>query len=746
MRTLKLGGCAAVTLSGYLEALGLLRVVGTQADRSAKLHWERDTAVLTTVMTTAELARWLSEDYAPAPVVSPWNAGSGFADNGNSPAAEQAVRTFRESASPRFAALREAIHAGDRVVAEARARGWGGGRFWAEDHKPDVVRLCRAVFPDGALPWLDTAVTLTAGDIRFSPLTGTGGNFGRQDLSATFLQRLALVIGPGADVARALDWAEAALQGREDVPYLREAVGQYDPGRAGGMLSSPGEKDDDSGFANPWSFILSIEGTLLFASAVTRRFGAGADNGAMPFLTRSSPVGYGTAAADERAKGEQWAPLWQRPAYLSEVEHLIGEGRAQWRGRQARTGLEFSMAAAALGVDRGVSEFRRFVIVHRLGQNPLAVPAGRMEVRRHPEERLLREPYDWIRRLRAVSLPAGVASAARRAEAEMFAVAAGGGPESLRRFVIEFGRLYLTVARSGTVREKIQPFRPRRPGDWLAVLPAEPELWVAAGFATLQDLGPAGGDLSARALLGRVRERQVPGKGTQIEWVRSPPTGLDVSSVTLTQALAEAHRRRCVAASGQAAPRDPDEEETPDGSVAYAAGLMLPAALVEGYALGRLDDALIAGYLNGLLALGCRHATDASWPAVEPGLWSPHPLLSALLPFYASGPITIQQLARPGQEPPPPHEVSLSPPFSWPGQLIASNLAGVAADALLRLRLAGCPPVMRPTDVITMPADGTRMAGALLLRVPPRARAQAITRICAVAMTPTTPVREGALS
>lgn len=743
MNGLRLGGCAAVTLAGYLQALGVLRILALQTDPGARLHWDRDTAVLSTAMTAPGLARWLADEYAPSPVVSPWNAGSGFAGNGKSPAAEQALRVFRQSTGPRFGSLRAAIQASDRVVAEARSRGWEGGTLWAEDRKADVVTLCRAVFPDGALPWLDTAVTLTAGDLQFSPLAGTGGNLGRQDLSATFLQRLAVAAGPGADRARSLDWADAALSGREDVPYLREAVGQYDPGRAGGILSSPGEKSDDAGFANPWSFILAMEGTLLFASAVTRRLGSAADNAAMPFLTRASPAGYSTAASGEKAKGEQWVPLWARPALLSEVEHLIGEGRAQWRGRQARNGLEFTMAAAALGVDRGVSAFRRFVIVQRLGQNPLAVPAGCVEVRRRPEERLIREPYDWTRRLRSLTLPAGIAAAARRAEAEMFAVAAGGGPESLRRFVIEFGRLHLAVARSGTVRGKIQPFTPRRAGDWLAVLPPDPELWAAAGFATLRDQPHADPDLSARALLGRVRERQVPGKGAQLEWARSAPTGLDITTATLTRAIAEAHRRRAISAT-PAATAARKGEDAPAAGAGYPAGVTVPAALAEQYLLGTLDDGLLAGYLNGLLALGCRAVTAASWPPAGPANGAPHPLLSALLPFYAAGPLTIQPLAAPGRELPAPREVRPQPSAGWPAQAIASNLAGVAAHALLRLRLAGCPPVVTAADLTSMPADGARLAGALLLRVPARARAQALTRTCAVTIPPApAPVPEG---
>jgi CRISPR-associated protein Csx17 len=745
---LALGGCTAVTLSGYLQALGLLRVLACQEDPGTHLHWERHTAVLTTTLTAGQLGAWLTDGYAPSPVISPWNAGSGFAGNGKSPAAEQVLQDFREASHPRFRALREAIEAGDQVVARGRALGWGGGTFWAEDHKPGVIRLCRAAFPDDALPWLDAAVTLTSNDLQFSPLAGTGGNLGRQDLSATFVQRLALVVGPAAGKTRSLAWAQSALFGGEDVPYVREAVGQYDPGRAGGILSSPGEKADDAGFANPWSSILALEGTLLFASAVTRRLGAAADNGAMPFLTRATAAGHASAASGEKVKGEQWVPLWPRPASLPEVEHLIGEGRAQWRGRQARTSLEFTMAAAALGVDRGVSAFRRFVIAQRLGQNPLAVDAGCVTVRRHPEERLLREPYDWIRRLRAGWLPAGIASGARLVEAEMFAAMAGGGPQSLRRFVIEFGRLHASVARSGAVRKRVSPFAARRAADWLAALPDDPELWVAAGFASLRDPQPAGEGLSTRVLLERIRERQVPGQRPQLEWAPSALTGLDLHGATLARALAEAHRRRVIAARRPAEPGTLPQDLPAVGlRTAYLAGLTLPAALVGSYALGWLDDALIAEYLNGLLALGCRTTTDAAWAEAWQGQAASHPLLAALMPFYATGPMSVQPLGRAGQDPPPPHEVNLLPAPAWAGRLIASHLDGVAADALLRLRLAGCPPVMTPTDLTVMRVDGTRLAGALLLRVPSRTRTHALTSTCAVTLSrPNAPIPEGVLA
>src|SRR5258708_7674640 len=154
-------------------------------------------------MTAADLARWLSEDYMPSPVVSPWNAGSGFAGNGKSPAAEHALQAFRQSAGPRFAALRAAIQAGDRVVAEARARGWEGGTFWGEDRKPGVIRLCRAAFPDDALPWLDTAETLPPGDVQFSPLTGPAGDPGPQGLPGPTPHTLAPGAGAGCTLTLA---------------------------------------------------------------------------------------------------------------------------------------------------------------------------------------------------------------------------------------------------------------------------------------------------------------------------------------------------------------------------------------------------------------------------------------------------------------------------------------------------------------------------------------------------------------
>ncbi|MDN5852919.1 MAG: type I-U CRISPR-associated protein Csx17, partial [Actinomycetia bacterium] len=237
--TIPLGGCRSTPLGSYLTAMGILRAVSRLLDPIAAGHWERGRFVLTTAAAAdvESVVDLLVDRFEPLPIVSPWNAGSGFAGNGRNVAAEKALDQARMSHDPRLGDLQAAIRAGDRVVAEGRARGWSGagGDLWDGKRKADVLALCRVELPDAALAWLDTAVALGQGDDpAFSRLLGTGGNFGRQDLSATYLSRVHTAMSGDTSSA----WLRATLTGEESVPYLRDAVGQFDPGRAGGIQSS----------------------------------------------------------------------------------------------------------------------------------------------------------------------------------------------------------------------------------------------------------------------------------------------------------------------------------------------------------------------------------------------------------------------------------------------------------------------------------------------------------------------------
>jgi hypothetical protein len=182
MTELALPGCRITPLGGYLAALGLLRAVTRLLDCEATGRWERQQFVLgSRCESLDELVDELLTRFEPEAIVSPWNAGSGFAENGKNVTAERALHTIRQSDDHRLARLKEAVHAGDRVVALGQGRGWGGkgDDLWDKARKREVLGLCRNEFPDHALPWLDAAVALGQDDDpAYSRLLGTGGNFG----------------------------------------------------------------------------------------------------------------------------------------------------------------------------------------------------------------------------------------------------------------------------------------------------------------------------------------------------------------------------------------------------------------------------------------------------------------------------------------------------------------------------------------------------------------------------------------
>ena len=710
MRDLVLAGCRTTPLGGYLGALGLLRAVTRLLDPAATGRWEQRCFVLGSRFdTTDDLVEALLARFEPEAIVSPWNAGSGFAGNGKNPTAERALQAVRDSTDLRLAPLRDAVQAGDRVVALGRERDAG---------KPEVLLLCRNEFPDHALPWLDAAVALGPdGEAAYSRLLGTGGNLGRQDLSATYLARLQSVLTDG----RSRGWLHAVLTGDESTPYLRDAVGQFDPGRAGGIQSSPLGKADDMGFVNPWAFLLTVEGALLFATAVVRRHGtddgAGYSKVALPFQVRASAAGHATAAAGEDALGELWAPEWPAPARLDEVTHLLAEGRAEWQARPARSGLDFARAVATLGVDRGIAAFERYLFVDRLGQSPLAVPAGRIEVTERRGVELLAELDSWLDDLRRTMLPSTVDVRVRGVEQALFEHARSGEPAELAEVFVALGRCHESVSRSGSVRRAVRPLVLRN-GDGLlgALLPAARDdgaLRVALALATARD-GTAAPPLGGlRPLLAPVAADRVP------RWTaRSVPASL---ATGLAGALAEVARLRGM----PGAVDDPPGDLVPavrGVRIAWHRGLVLRAGDAAALVDGSLDGQRGADLLAGLLTVG--------WPRTDrtlPGSGNDaDPALDVLLPFTGTGLLRVPTDS--GTK-----NVLLRPGPQWPVLLAAGRIAEVLGDAARRLRIAGLRHVIdpRPAD-----RDPVALAAVLLLRIADPDRAAALRRVAALPEAP----------
>lgn len=749
-----LDGCRTDPLGSYLQGLGAWRVVCRLLDSEATAHWRAGRLVLTSPVTENDLVFALLDKFSPLPLVSPWNAGSGFAGNGKSAEAERALASVRASRDPRLAELRDAILAADGIVVRGRALGWGGSGedFWDRRRKADVVRLCRNLLTDAALPWLDAAVVLGQDadgreSLSYNRLLGTGGNLGRFDLQSTYVQRALAVLVDNRTSQHSEAWLRAALFGDESTPYLRDSVGQFDPGRAGGIQSSPREKADDNGFANPWAFLFTIEGTFLFASAATRRCGARSAGAAVPFVVRASTVGFGSAASGENAAAEIWTPQWDRPATLAEIRHLLGEGRAEWHGRPAQNGLDFVRAVASLGVDRGIRRFSRHVVVERLGQSPLAVTVDTVEVRERGGVGLLREVDRWLGVVRVASRPAAVEGALRRVDAAMYEVGRTGNT-GLREALVALGHLHELIGKSVALSDRIAPLT-LRSGWWPALSSAvgprpSLEMRLAAAFASGRD---SGGDWPAFGLR-RLLSPVAPDPKGRLAWTGRPPAVSIGAGVVA--ALAEVHRRR----ARPGAVTDPaarmgeqvDIDRAPTGGdlelqeqqirpealapavkgtfSAFVGGLVVALEDALALASGQVDLDQLRDDLAGLLLLDWSTADQSS---SDDALFGERPsfippVLALLLPFYASRPVNVRLLDEDDVASP----LVLRPDESWASRLAAGDFRSVTDDAAGRLRAAG---VRRPVTPVVADVDGRQLSAALLLRVPTAARADSLRQV-----------------
>ena len=430
----QLDGCAPVPLAHYLKAFGILRLVSEQKDSDARGWWDGDRFLLATTLTRTELEKFFLNDYKPTPFVSPWNKGAGFF-SGN----QCVVSKIEGSKSPRFEPFRVGISEGrsssadlsksDKksrdIKAEAKVPGTGRAEREriknSEDYKQrlakankefgqikaDLIPGLKLKWRGAHREWLDVAVVLTdKREPKFPALLGTGGNDGALDFTNNFMQRIMELFDPDSEGGGPRETTPSlvagALWGVPVPDHLGgRPVGQFLPGMAGGANNSNGP--DAESVVNPADFVLALEGTIAFRSHVARKFGSlESSRAAAPFVVDACGAAYSSASAnDESARGEQWMPLWSRPATYTELRQLLAEGRAQIGVKTAREPLDFARAVKRLGTARGVG-FQRYGYIERNGQSNLAVPLVRFEAAHQQSEGLacIDDLDLWLRRLR----------------------------------------------------------------------------------------------------------------------------------------------------------------------------------------------------------------------------------------------------------------------------------------------------------------------------------------------------------
>lgn len=423
-----LTGCTPTPLAHYLKAIGILRIVAQQKDPDVRGFWRDQHFCLLTTLAEDALEAFFLNEYAPTPFVSPWNKGSGFyATN------DKGLTPVEDSRAPRFEVFR-------RGIAEARTQLDGISRADAAvrrlkdqtkgkktarparskddpDYKKELAaaerefkRLKANLYGPFALAWrgphrewMDAAMVLSPdGEPSWPALLGTGGNDGRLDFTNAAMQRLGDLFELGSARGTAVPIAKpllrTALFETPSAALMDAAVGQFLPGSAGGANGTTGPGAESR--VNPWDFVLMLEGAIAFRGQATRKLGTRDDmRAAIPFAVTAQAVGHATRGKEKDSRGEQWMPLWERPASWRDVNALFGEGRAQLGRSSARRPLDFARAIARLGVSRGLTAFVRYGYLERNGQSNLAVPLGRIEVAAHSRARLIDDIGAWIDRL-----------------------------------------------------------------------------------------------------------------------------------------------------------------------------------------------------------------------------------------------------------------------------------------------------------------------------------------------------------
>jgi CRISPR-associated protein Csx17 len=509
-----LKGCSPAPLANYLMALGVLRLVGEQADKQARGWWEGETFCLLTKLSRAELKGFFLERYEPTPLLSPWNKGCGFFKP-NDPG----LAPLEQSQAPRFERFRrgvvearqllDAVAQADAVIRAIKARTKTNKTFQSGDQrqllersdtyrgcidqlqtqlaKPDLPTVkradierdmatikslvlaadkppqraeaealkassgykrflaaaerrfkslkatllpdCRRLWRGPHAEWLSAAVVLDEeGNPEWPSLLGTGGNDGNLDFTNNFMQQLGTLFevtsASGGPTIAAGELLENALWMEPANKLTSAAVGQYQPGSAGGANSSTGFASGN--LVNPWDFVFMMEGSLLFSSRATRRLDPSAlSRASAPFAVRPHAAGFATPGSEKAQRGEQWMPLWNQPATLQDVVAMYGEARVQLNRQTANRPVDMARAISRLGVARGIDAFVRYGYLERNGQSTLAVPLGRVPVRHHPRAYLIDDLAGWMdrvqRRSRDRHAPARLVQAERRLADAVFA-------------------------------------------------------------------------------------------------------------------------------------------------------------------------------------------------------------------------------------------------------------------------------------------------------------------------------------
>ena len=536
---LALQGCAPTPLASYLKALGVLRLIsspanhvsGEAADPHARGWWENECFHLRTTMGRDALLRFFLHDYAPSPIIAPWNGRAGFLEGDAGEASSRGgavlMRAVENSECRRLELMRRtvsALRSNDHLREYNRLRALakrlkeasktlrGEEKRLNDAERSRVEKAAKAV-KSVLLPsmrsetashhvdYIDACYVLTAEEAA-APLLGSGGNDGSRDFGVNFAEKLQALVdfGDGSPSARAGTELESALL---DVARRAEehgSMGQFSPGQ-GGPNGTTGYEGYNP--LNAWDVVLAMEGTVAFAGALTRQWGAtGNSRVAFPFTFQLTDAGTGSlSSADPNPRrGEVWTPIWAKPARFSEAAAIFAEGRLTVGERTARTGLDAARSVASMGVARGIGGFERYSIIQPDAKMPYqATPLGRFNTPDRPRRDLVSDldAGDWLSRARQLvgnkkTAPARARQAMRRLEDALFDITVPNREsDGARNALMALGDLVSWLASNPNARRDLRPPPVLSPAWLQRADDGSAEFRVAAALAALGLPAPA---------------------------------------------------------------------------------------------------------------------------------------------------------------------------------------------------------------------------------------------------------------
>ncbi|MFI5398997.1 MAG: type I-U CRISPR-associated protein Csx17 [Candidatus Binatia bacterium] len=674
-----LAGCTPTPLGHYLKALGVLRLVAEQADSSARGWWRDERFWLATELDETALIEFFVSKYVPTPLLSPWNGGSGFYDQGK---ADDPVAAIERSKAARLKTLREAVHAARKLLVGRNSKPSPG------QEKDGLVAKFVSNVRGPFERWLGSAVALVearpgASATRYPALLGTGGNDGNLDYTDQFLRQLPLLMAldTGEPTAVSTLWLRASFWAVSVAGLTYGASGrQFDPGGAGG--SNLGAGFSGRSALNPWDYILSLEGTVLFRVAVTRSSDSRSPRLAAPFATVSVAAGCASISDAEAGEEEQWFPIWHAPATLREIQAVLAEGRATLGRARASDSVDFVRAVARLGVQRGVSHFVRVGYEVRNGNMHFAVPLGRWRVASSTHRNLLDEIDGWLAGLRRAgrdehARPELTAISRRCDEAVLNVSREGATAERWQRLLIALGEAERVVVASPrhTVTARLRPIPSLSP-EWIdAADDGSCEVRLGLALASQHALAGRSPELPVRRHWSPVTAN---GRGFEIR-NDSVVLGPDVVclGLDLEKDCAAMVMRRVVMASHR-----PKDASYPEGRLPlrafYCAGLDDLMLFLD----GATRDTAILGLARAFMAIDWQKLGRQNYAAAA---WAARIDADYAIIRLAHAPDGVLC----GDERVP---VGLDPETSR--RLVAGDLPRAAAVAIRRLRASGLRPVL----------------------------------------------------